>query len=225
MNIIILIIASDNKHEYIKMQELWKSYMNSHPNIKSYFIKMKPDLESKVVLDNDNNIIWIKGKETLIPGVLEKTINSIEYILDNPKFFTFDFIFRTNLSSVLNLKLFYEMVLLDKNNLDYAGVIGYYNKIQFASGAGFIMSKKSCEKIISEKDLLDYKYIDDVAIGFFFNNKTKIYELKRFDTLENKMNIIKLNDISEYYHFRCKSDIKHLKTISDMMIIINLIYF
>ena len=39
MKLIVLILANDTD-AYLKMQEKWKLYMNSHANIKSYFIKV-----------------------------------------------------------------------------------------------------------------------------------------------------------------------------------------
>jgi hypothetical protein len=43
MKIILLIIASENEHKYYEMKEFWKTYMNIHPNIQSYFLYNKPD--------------------------------------------------------------------------------------------------------------------------------------------------------------------------------------
>ncbi len=226
MNIIILIIASDDKPEYVLMQKLWKSYMNTHPNIKSFFIKMKPDLNTNIILDEDNNTIWSKGKESLIPGVLDKTIKSIKYLLENRQVFNFDFIFRTNLSSVVNLNLLYEMVLKNYINIDYAGLIGCYRNINFASGAGFLMSVKICDLLVSKQSYLNYKIIDDVSIGELLGikNKIKICPLTRFDAYNYELEYINLNNIRNYYHFRCKSDLSHCNTIKFMEKIIDLIY-
>ena len=37
--VIILIIASDDTDYYINMQKIWILYMNTHPNIKAFFIR------------------------------------------------------------------------------------------------------------------------------------------------------------------------------------------
>ena len=102
MKIIILILANDSGI-YLECQKLWKTYMNLHPNIKSYFIKFNPELTTDILVDN--NTIFIKGNESFITGCLIKTLESINYVLKNEDF---DFIFRTNMSSVVNLNNLYK---------------------------------------------------------------------------------------------------------------------
>jgi len=217
MEIIILILANDSDH-YLECQNLWRSYMNLHPNIKSYFIKLDPQITTDILLDN--NTIFIKGNESFVPGCLIKTINSIDFLLKTQNF---DFIFRTNMSSVLDLHKFYN--LLDNYKNDYSGKIGYHNNIKFASGAGMLLSKQLCYTLINSKNTLDYNLLDDVSIGFLLQN-ININPLTRFETFnyENNVNQITKEMIKDYYHFRCKSDTDNNKTLLMMKTIINLIY-
>jgi len=217
MEIIILILANDSDH-YLECQNLWRSYMNLHPNIKSYFIKLDPQITTDILLDN--NTIFIKGNESVVPGCLIKTINSIDFLLKTQNF---DFIFRTNMSSVLDLHKFYN--LLDNYKNDYSGKIGYHNNIKFASGAGMLLSKQLCYTLINSKNTLDYNLLDDVSIGFLLQN-ININPLTRFETFnyENNVNQITKEMIKDYYHFRCKSDTDNNKTLLMMKTIINLIY-
>ena len=138
--LIILILASDNEY-YSQMQKLWKIYMNTHDNIKSYFIKYSSEIDEEVII-NDSTI-FIKGSETYIPGCLDKTVKAIEYLLN--KNVMFDYIFRTNLSSVVHLDKFYELL---NDNIECAGIIGYINNNKFISGAGMLFSKKTCLNLI-----------------------------------------------------------------------------
>lgn len=219
MKIIILILSNDSGH-YLECQNLWRSYMNTHPNIKSYFIKFDPQLTSNILVDN--NIILIKGNESLIPGCLVKTLKSINYVLKNEDF---DFIFRTNMSSVVDLHKLYNLVINNKN--DYSGVIGIHNNIKFASGAGILLSKQLCSNLITYKNLLNYNLIDDLSIGLLFQiNNVNIYPLTRFEAYnyENNINQITKGMIKDYYHFRCKSDTDNNKTLLLMKKIIDLIY-
>lgn len=218
MILIILILANDTDM-YLKMQEKWKYYMNKHSFIKSYFIKYKDDLQENIIQTEDT--IYIKGTETLIPGCLDKTIKSIEYLLNK---FDFDFIFRTNMSSVIDLNKLYNLI---DNNIECGGIIGNCNGQQFISGAGILMNKKICQLLINNKNYLNYNIIDDVAIGKFFTDKNvKIKELTRFEAYnyENNIELIKKENIKNYYHFRCKSDFEPNKTIKLMEKIIQLIY-
>ena len=64
MNIIILIIASNNSNEYIEMQNIWRKYMNNHPNIKSFFIKNDLNIDTDIYLNENLNTIYTKDIET-----------------------------------------------------------------------------------------------------------------------------------------------------------------
>jgi len=219
MKLIILILANDSDI-YLKCQKLWQIYMNTNLNIKSYFIKYKVGLCEDVILENDT--IFINGNDSLIPGCLVKTIKSIEFLLKTQEF---DFIFRTNMSSVVDLNKLTSLLNNYKN--DYSGVIGYYNNIKFASGAGMLFSKKLCKYLIINKANLDYNFLDDVAIGLFLQLvNININPLTRFETYnyENNMQLISKEMIKDYYHFRCKSDKDNNKTLLMMETIINLIY-
>jgi hypothetical protein len=219
MKLIILILASDNDL-YLHCQNMWRSYMNTHPNIKSYFIKYKLDLSDDILLENDT--IFINGRESFIPGCLVKTIKSIEFLLKTQDF---DFIFRTNMSSVIDLHKFYN--LLNNYKYDYSGVIGCHNNIKFASGAGILLSKQLCSNLIINKNKLNYNFLDDVSIGLLFQiNNVSISPLTRFEAYnyENNVNQITKEMIKDYYHFRCKSDKDNNKTLLMMKTIINLIY-
>ena len=218
MKILILILANDNGI-YLECQTLWRTYMNLHPNIKSYFIKFDNQLTTDILVDN--NTIFIKGNESFIPGCLIKTLETINYVLKNEEF---DFIFRTNMSSVVDLNKLYNFVLNNKN--DYSGVVGRHNNINFASGAGILLSKQMCYNLISYKNLLNYNLLDDVSIGLLFQtNNITIFPLTRFEAYnyENNINNITKEMIENYYHFRCKSD-NNLKTLIIMKKVIDLIY-
>jgi len=220
MKLIILILANDTD-KYLEMQNLWILYMKTHNNINVFFIKYTNVLTGNIYINDD--IIYIPGYESLVPGCLDKTIKSIEYLLNNN--FDFDFIFRTNLSSVVNLQKIYNLL---SNNINYAGVIGLYGDTNFASGAGILLSKKYCNFLIENQKKLDYSLIDDVSIGKFLNkiNKFEITPLTRHETYNYSNNLNNLSNeiINDYYHFRCKSSLDHTKTIDIMKKIIKLIY-
>lgn len=218
MKLIVLILANDTEY-YIQMQAMWKLYMNKHPDIRCYFLKYNPLLQNDIEIDN--NTIFIKGNESLIPGCLEKTIKSIEYLLLHD---SFDFIFRTNMSSVIDLNKLYNIL---NNEMNAAGVIGYCNNQPFISGAGILLNKQICEKIIEHKHLLEYNIIDDVSIGHFLTqNNIPMSQLTRFEMYNYEHNIESVNNtlIEHYYHFRCKSNINTTNTIRMMLKVINLIY-
>lgn len=220
VKLIILILANDSEI-YLECQKLWKLYMNSHPNVKSYFIKYNADLIEDVKLDNDS--IFIKGHESVAPGCLDKTIKSIDFCLKNLEF---DFIFRTNMSSVVDLNKLTN--LLENYNSQISGFIGLYGNLKYPSGAGILICKKICSDLILNKESLDYNQWDDISIGLFCkNHNVQISPLIRFETFnyENNLNVISKDLIKDYYHFRCKSGINENNTPLLMKKIIDLIYY
>lgn len=214
--IIILILSSNNFSEYGDMYEIWKKYMNIHPNIRSFFIENNKFLERDVVLNKENNTIYCKDEENYIPGILNKTIKSINYCLNN---FELDYIYRTNLSTVVNLDKLYSYVL--NNSIDYAGNI--YKEDDFITGTGILLSKNACKKLISDKSLIDHDIIDDVAIA---NKLKEYYQMINIDRYWiRNINDKILNDEKYYdvinneptYEFRCKSRIDSHKSTSLIM--------
>ncbi len=222
--IIILVLLSGEEH-YLKMAELWKKYMNKHPYIKSYFIKYDSNLnEGDILLDN-NNTIYMRGEESVFPGCLDKTIKTIEYFLRENV--NFEYIFRTNVSSVVNLDKLYKFISNYKD-IECGGALGIWEKdLVYISGAGLLLSKKVCSELVENKLTLNYHLYDDVAIGEFLNRKNyKKTPLTRFEgyQFENNLHLIKKELIDNFYHYRCKSAISHELTLTVMSKIISLIY-
>lgn len=209
MNIIILIIASDEDTKYIEMQNIWRRYMNNHSNIKSFFIKSTNNIDQNVIIDNSENTMYIKNHETYIPGILQKTISAIEFCIRN---FEFDYIYRTNLSSLLDINKLYNFIL--NTSIKYGGVIGNYNGIKYASGSGFLLSKDTSLYLVENNNLLNYQVIDDISIGELLNKKYNIDYIKRFNIVGLEDNYFLYdNDI---FHFRCKFDPHHSITLDIM---------
>lgn len=221
MNIIILIIASSTHDKYIHMEEIWRKYMNIHPNIKSFFIKNDPSIKENIILNEEENTIYCREKETYMPGITNKTVLAIDYCLQN---YEFDYIFRTNLSSILHLHHFYNFCL--NHTVDYAGIIGNYENIYFASGCGFLISKKASIYLVTEKEkLLKNEHIDDLCFGNLLEPVFGIYPMNRCDiNIDNRDDAIKYIIKDDLFHYRCKSDNDHWYTVSIMNRLYDIIY-
>ena len=135
-----------------------------------------------------------------------RSIN-INHCLQN---FDFDYIYRTNLSSVLNLNKLYSY--LQNNTVDYAG----QHMETFISGSGIILSKEACKKLIQDKSLIDNMEPDDVAIG---KTLSKIYEMINIEfyalsSIDDKIftdnNYNNVNPIT--FQFRCRFSNEHTQT-------------
>jgi hypothetical protein len=215
IKIVVLIISSNFENHYIEMQNIWKKYMNTHPNIVSYFIKSDINLQDDIVMDE--NTIYVKNEESLIPGIYHKTIESIKYCLKN---IDYDYIYRTNLSSLIDMDQMYSFII--NNKIEYGGVIGCHNDIEFASGSGFFISRDASIYLLENQPNIDEELPDDVLIGYIMCKKYNIHYINRNDITEENDN--QLTYRNENFHYRCKSNNSHSNTINIMEKIYNVIY-
>lgn len=202
--------------------------MNKHINIKCYFIEFNNNIDENIILDEINNIIYIKGKETYIPGILDKTIKSIQYIVSQN--IEFNYILKTNLSTFVVLDKLYNYLL--NYPIDYGGPLGtisnfpeykkYIDKIDktnrfFPSGTGILMSKIVVNKLL--ENIPDYTFIDDLSIGLVLSRYFKFNVLERqdfIDKIKNKKIITKDN----LFLYRCKyiNNSTNIETLNKLLL-------
>ena len=145
------------------MKELSRKYYILFPDIKHFYIEFKNDLSEHLLEYYDT--IYIKGTETVIPGILYKTQKAMEYINNT---YNYTYVIRTNLSSFWNLhKLLQFYTHLPKHNL----CCGHKPFNTFISGTGIILSKNVVCKLISLP--INNLYLtrhDDVYISTLLQN-------------------------------------------------------
>lgn len=181
VKLVLFIIDSDTEPVYAYNRDVWKSYMHSDPDICSFFVRMDKSAPEAGELRGDT--LFFKGQEGFIPAILDKTIAAFEYAQSHLQF---DFLLRTNLSSFYIFPELKRLLETLPSANYYGGVIGQYGSIQYASGAGFMMSRDIVEKCINHKDLLARSTIDDVAIGQLLMNLGHVPSaLSRFDFTQN----------------------------------------
>jgi len=200
MKVLILIISSPNLNPvYAAHKEVWGSYMNTNSAIDSFFIEYHPTKDMVV----EDNTIYIKGRESYHPGCREKTIHALNFFLNGDN--KYDFIIRTNLSSLWNFTALLKYLdTLPKNNL-YAGINAKHNSHKFISGAGFIMSPDVARLLVDNRTMLNKSNIlDDVDIGFVLEHlNVPFTEGKRYDIYSmNMFNSYVFDD--SVYHYRIK---------------------
>jgi hypothetical protein len=199
--LIVLIIDSDDLPVYAHYRNTIKKYMNTSCNMLSFFIRFDANLENDVKLEN--NTLFFKGNDSMIPGILQKTIKAFNYCLDN---YSFDFILRTNLSSFYNYRLLEKFVYsLKKNDMVFGFELWSYN-IRFPSGSCFIMSRDTIKLCANYDYKFMYNYPDDVCIGEVITKyNMQISKMERYDyTSQSIQYEPEMNN--KYYNFRVKSD-------------------
>lgn len=229
-----LVLYSNEEH-YNKMYELTNKYYSKFSNVKTIYYKFDENIVNDYELRK--NILHIKGKETYIPGILDKTIKAFQYIIDNN--YNFDYVIRSNISTIVdfNLLTLYLQetpiqfggglkngVTSDKNHPDLENLI-------FASGTSIILSKTTLKELLNKKHHIRNDLIDDVSIGvlmrdYLQNIKQHYIPENRFIFISDEngerskiLDIIKDNSYIFYRNRQSnrKTDIKQMEIIIEYL--------
>ena len=134
-----------------------------------------------------------------------KTLAAFEYVLSQ---YQFDFLYRTNISSYIDLDGLFEFAISLPQDDVYAGPLAKHNGIDFASGSGYFLSRSLLARILDSSDTWNHLEIDDVALGQVVSNLggVKRVNIKRIDFSDahqvEKMDSDLFNSV---FHYRCKN--------------------
>jgi hypothetical protein len=180
----LVLYSSDNGGPYDRMRKMTEKYYKSFPYVTTYYYCFEPDLEKEFVFKD--NILYVKGDETFIPGILQKTISAFEYFKNEiPKY---RYVVRSNISTVIRFDLLQED--LKNNAVGYGCALCWNmeynnnkaalpeNTIIFSSGTSIIFSSDVVMNIINNKHKLDMMKIDDASIGEFIQNEMPEVEMQ-----------------------------------------------
>ena len=170
---ILVLVPYTSTHPYERaMRASLEAYMATRHELLPYFIQLRDQAEPIVINGFD---MWLRGEESIAPGVLIKTIRALEYCFETGV--EFDWIVRANISTAINFARFpYDE--LAAVGCEYAGSrIGFVNDIPFVSGTDITLSRRGAQLILQNKDTFDYSVNDsmdthrndDVAIAQLFN--------------------------------------------------------
>lgn len=173
-------------------------------NIKYYFYTYSESMDTDYQIDGD--VIYIRGTETFLPGITEKTIKAFEICQQIGS--EYDYLVRSNISSVINFDLLNQHInysppfeyggnLLVLKWLDpKSGIIdNRYKGICFMSGCCIILSKNIVKLIVDNKNNINYNLIDDVTIGHFIKNHKPNAKIKKI----NKQFIENVSSSSQHH--------------------------
>jgi len=212
---VILIIDSDGQPCYEQNRQILRKYVHSVPTIYTLFLRANPDQLEEVVLKDDT--LYCKRKESFVPGILEKTLDAMNYCIHH---YSFDYMIRTNLSSFWNFNELLKLgETLPQTKCVSASIVTYaekkaalhpyFNK-PFPSGAGILISRDIVELFCASRSEFDKDLPDDVALGqFLFNRDIPVLPAKRFDLIKNTVSITKESIQSTvnqdtHFHYRVK---------------------
>jgi hypothetical protein len=134
-----------------------------------------------------------------------KTIEAFKASINN---FDFDYIYRTNVSSYIDLIKLKEFVNNKPREGYYGGAVGTHQGISFASGCGYFLSRDVVKKVLENRKLWDHNLIDDVSLGKLLTKELNIevQEIGRLDLESTNFSPLEIEFKSQtIFHYRCKA--------------------
>lgn len=205
MKIIILILSSENKpYDMLEkvIRETWAREYPDNVEIYYYYGGDRNYIDGDKIYSNSEENIYNIGR---------KTINAFEFLSNKD----YDYIFRTNSSSYVNIEYLLEYIKDKPNNMFYHGVIGHYEpeNFNFVSGSGYIISRDLIDLVIENKDKWDHSFpnADDVSIAKLLNSFGVVatsgvrIDLGSYRSGYSIEHLTK-QEFDNNYHFRCKCD-------------------
>ena len=236
---ILHLVLFSHSEDYNDMYKLTSPYYKKH-HVKTYYYTFSKTIQTDYELHDD--ILYIKGNESYLPGILDKTIKAFEYIeayLDE-----YDYVIRSNISTIINFDLLKKRLI--EQPLEYGsglmfnlhwldpmnGVVDetHWNK-KFASGTSIVLSKQLLKNILIKKQHIYYDLIDDVAIGVIIHDLFKDIiptDLNdAFVILVNhnghKQSILQQINQSNYIFYRNRSSDDRKVDVSQMKVILEVL--
>ena len=136
-------------------------FMNKNPNIKTLYIYGNVDKSKVFETDHD---LYFDVSESLVPGILIKSIKSFEYVNEH---YTYDYLIRTNLSTFWNFKKILKKIRKFPKKRCLAGPIKRHKPIPCVLGTGLIYSRDLVDILIKDQDKLNHKINDDMALSMY----------------------------------------------------------
>ena len=233
--VLTLVLCSRNYLSFISskaQQKIWKKYENNF-NI-NHFIGHPYSSEREVdyvSVRKDNYLVL--NTDDGYPNLAKKTLLAFDWAVSN---FKFDYLFRTNTSSFIDFKKLHQFTENNRNNLDYGGVVlDVEEGDTIASGAGFFLSRKNVELILTNSDKFDTSLPDDVAIARLLKN----FEISPSNLIRKDLKKVPRPDSvyqSNHFHYRCRLDpqyhrilepqlMKYLNRVSEKKGMVSLLYY
>lgn len=156
MHKIIILILSSSGEIYSQFKYLQTQYLSIFtPQINFFFIEFNEDQIEDVI--EINNTLSFKGSESITPGMIIKTSLAINYLKNHD----YDFIFRTNLSTVINMHNLINFI--NTFNLNQ-NICSGFSIFGFITGTGIIMNKNVAEIIANNYTQFNYMGICEDCI-------------------------------------------------------------
>lgn len=173
--LLVLVLYSDTSAAYKNMLQLQRNYLSTIPNIEYYFYAFRESQTDAIEIEKD--MIYVKGKESLTPGCLVKTLSAM--LVTEHK--SYEYILRLNISTVVDIVKLREMIATNPR-VQYAGailqlnwtdlpcgitpeVLKKYRMLPYVRGIAILFHKNVVVKLLQDTDSINMNVVDDVAFG------------------------------------------------------------
>jgi hypothetical protein len=127
------------------------------------------------------NVLYVKGEESYIPGILNKCLAALNYLIYEKKL-SFTYLIRGNISTIIDLYKVYKLLL--HHNISYGGFRSFtlswtfpfagvvdetYFGLKFISGTSILISYNMATEMI--QNLNRHNLADDLEIALFFQER------------------------------------------------------
>lgn len=183
MRILNIIIYNPNSEYEVTMHDAVDKYIKS-PIIASFVTSFFVVLRSNTSGNNieiEDNIIYVNGSESLVPGILHKTMESVRHCITTLNV-SFDYLYRTNISTVTDFIKLAQLIRAHSTTqtFNYTSCLSYAyypsgstsnatGSFVFAQGTNILINRETTHKLCFDKlcrNVLDGTLIpDDVAIA------------------------------------------------------------
>jgi hypothetical protein len=213
------------------MKHCWEKYMNyDTERVKCYFLENDIHLQSDLYVDE--NTIVSKYSENYIPGILLKSISGMNFC---DMYYTFDYMVRTNLSSVYYIPRLLDILGQHSKTEFIGGEVDITNSyFPFVSGAGIVMSGdviKEILRVVKTYGISPHRlYLpDDVALSHILiysyrDVPIQPIEMHKCNGLLTEEQTNKLRNDENICHFRSRNDINREMDIENMKKLIEIYY-
>jgi hypothetical protein len=191
LNVLNLVLYSPGP-EYDEMYRITREYY-SQTGIDTVYYCFDDSINENYAYDPVTKLLRIRGKESYLPGILQKTVKAFQFVPQLGK--SYDYIARTNISTIVDFRKWLD--ILSTHPVDYAGSTemsiakGWrdppagitddrYAGTRYASGTCILFSQHLFGAMLQKLDQIDYGVIDDVAIGKFVAEQFPHVKLQSF---------------------------------------------
>ena len=222
MKLLILAIYTEDEF-YDKMMLQTNEYLHAltafpkcHDTFAYYFIIYKFLVDKEYIIDHDKHILYINGTDSLMPGILYKTLDAMD-ILINKLNMKFDFIMRTTTATGIDIPKMVDtlnyanpeenhyignMVTLNWIDVPYGIVDTTCWGTKYCGGNFTIFNSKIGLDMVAHRDFfapID-TIVDDVVIGYYIRRNVPDVEYINWNIMSDGSGEMQSNRLVSFHN-------------------------